>query len=87
MSDGCEPYKKTIDIFTHCYETFFPVYHVDMDPEKGALILAEAHTKAALYAETKAAVKDFNIAPGEMLHVGDGENDVLGAAAIGADTV
>lgn len=141
MSTGCEPYKKTIDIFTHCYETLFPVYHLNMAPEKGAQILAEAHTKAALYTETKAvtaalnkkcrtciisdtdnimiarlpdkvgidtvytsedyqaykfdktgrlfraAVRDFNIAPEEMLHVGDGENDVLGAAAIGADTV
>ena len=35
----------------------------------------------------KTAVKDFNIHPKEMLHIGDGINDVLGANHIGADSV
>ena len=35
----------------------------------------------------KKAIKDFSINPGEMLHIGDGTNDVLGASLIGADSV
>jgi len=35
----------------------------------------------------KTAVKDYNIHPKEMLHIGDGINDVLGANHIGADSV
>jgi FMN phosphatase YigB (HAD superfamily) len=35
----------------------------------------------------KEAIKDFNIYPKEMLHIGDGSNDVLGANLIGSDSV
>ncbi len=35
----------------------------------------------------KTAIRDYKIAPEEMLHVGDGVNDVLGASSVGSDTV
>ena len=35
----------------------------------------------------KTALKEFNINPEEMLHIGDGINDVLGANRVGADSV
>ena len=35
----------------------------------------------------RSALRDFGVAPGEMLHIGDGTNDVLGAKLVGADAV
>lgn len=35
----------------------------------------------------RTAVNEYNIQPNEMLHIGDGINDVLGANHIGADSV
>jgi FMN hydrolase / 5-amino-6-(5-phospho-D-ribitylamino)uracil phosphatase len=35
----------------------------------------------------KTALRDFGIEPCEMLHIGDGSNDVLGAKMVGADAV
>lgn len=35
----------------------------------------------------RSALRDFGIEPGEMLHIGDGTNDVLGAKLVGSDAV
>jgi putative hydrolase of the HAD superfamily len=35
----------------------------------------------------RSALRDFGVEPGEMLHIGDGTNDVLGAKLVGADAV